>query len=207
MRRWKGNRIRIGPFTLVYEQGCLKLADQGNQIRIDAAHLIRQVKNKKGRLRTILDDVSLSIEPGQLVALVGGSGAGKSTLMKTLLGIEPTTSGTVFLNGDDLRRNFDLYRTQIGYVPQDDIVHADLTVEEVLTYACQLRLPPDTNISTVVDHTLEQIKLEHVRHTFIRDLSGGQRKRVSIGVELLADPKLFFLDEPTSGLIRASTRK
>ena len=134
------------------------------------------------------------------MALVGGSGAGKSTLMKTLLGIEPTTSGTVFLNGDDLRRNFDLYRTQIGYVPQDDIVHADLTVEEVLTYACQLRLPPDTNISTVVDHTLEQIKLEHVRHTFIRDLSGGQRKRVSIGVELLADPKLFFLDEPTSGL-------
>lgn len=196
----EGDRIRIGPFTLVYEQGCLELADQGDQIRIDAAHLVRQVKDKQGRLRTILDDVSLSIEPGQLVALVGGSGAGKSTLMKTLLGIEPTTSGTVFLNGDDLRRNFDLYRTQIGYVPQDDIVHADLTVEEVLTYACQLRLPPDTNISSIVGLTLEQIKLEHVRHTFIRDLSGGQRKRVSIGVELLADPKLFFLDEPTSGL-------
>jgi ABC-type multidrug transport system ATPase subunit/pSer/pThr/pTyr-binding forkhead associated (FHA) protein/ABC-type multidrug transport system permease subunit len=196
----EGDRIRIGPFTLVYERGCLELADRGNQIRIDAAHLVRQVKNKQGRLHTILDDVSLSIEPGQLVALVGGSGAGKSTLMKTLLGIEPTTSGTVFLNGDDLRRNFDLYRTQIGYVPQDDIVHADLTVEEVLTYACKLRLPPDTNISTIVDRTLEQIKLKHVRHTFIRDLSGGQRKRVSIGVELLADPKLFFLDEPTSGL-------
>jgi ABC-type multidrug transport system ATPase subunit len=100
------------------------------------------VKDKDAGEKTILNNVSLAIEPGQLVALVGGSGTGKSTLMKTLLGIEPTTSGTVFLNGDDLRQHFDIYRLQIGYVPQDDIVHRDLRVEEVLTYACQLRLPP-----------------------------------------------------------------
>jgi ABC transport system ATP-binding/permease protein len=195
-----GDRVRIGPFTLVYQDGAIELADRGNQIRLDATHLVRQVQAKTGELRTILNDVSLSIEPGQLVALVGGSGAGKSTLMKTLLGIEPTTTGAVYLNGDNLRQHFDLYRSHIGYVPQDDIIHRDLTVEEVLTYACKLRLPPDTNVSQVIYRTLDQIKLTHVAQTFIRDLSGGQRKRVSIGVELLADPKLFFLDEPTSGL-------
>ena len=192
--------IQIGPFTLVYRQDVLELLDLGNQIRLDAHHLLRQVKDKDAGEKTILNNVSLAIEPGQLVALVGGSGTGKSTLMKTLLGIEPTTSGTVFLNGDDLRQHFDIYRLQIGYVPQDDIVHRDLRVEEVLTYACQLRLPPDTDVEQMVGHTLEQIKLSHVKDTFVRNLSGGQRKRVSIGVELLADPKLFFLDEPTSGL-------
>jgi ABC transport system ATP-binding/permease protein len=195
-----GDRLRIGPFTLIYTRERLTVVDRGNQIRLDAFDLVRRVKDKTGKEKTILDGVSLAIEPGQLVALVGGSGAGKSTLMKTLLGIEPTTSGVVFLNGDDLRRNFDLYRSQLGYVPQDDIVHPQLTVAEVLSYACMLRLPPDTEVRKVVERTLDQIKLSHVRNTFIRDLSGGQRKRVSIGVELLADPKLFFLDEPTSGL-------
>jgi ABC transport system ATP-binding/permease protein len=197
---YTGDRIRIGPFILLYQPGVLELADRGNQIRLDAVHLVRQVTDKSGELRTILNDVSLSIEPGQLVALVGGSGAGKSTLMKTLLGIEPTTAGAVYLNGDNLHQHFNLYRSHIGYVPQDDIIHQDLTVAEVLMYACKLRLPPDTNLQQMLHRTLAQIKLTHVAHTFIRDLSGGQRKRVSIGVELLADPKLFFLDEPTSGL-------
>jgi ABC transport system ATP-binding/permease protein len=195
-----GDRIRIGPFILLYQPGVLELADRGNQIRLDAAHLVRTVTAKSGEQRTILNNVSLSIEPGQLVALVGGSGAGKSTLMKTLLGIEPTTSGAVYLNGDNLHQHFNLYRSHIGYVPQDDIIHQNLTVEEVLLYACKLRLPPDINLRQILQRTLEQIKLTHVAQTFIRDLSGGQRKRVSIGVELLADPKLFFLDEPTSGL-------
>ena len=120
--------------------------------------------------------------------------------MKALLGIAPISSGNVYLNGDHLRQNWPVYRSQVGYVPQDDIIHRDLTVEEVLRCACQLRLPPDTNIGEVIGNTLEQIKLSHVRNTLVSSLSGGQRKRVSIGVELLADPKLFFLDEPTSGL-------
>ena len=195
----EGDTIRMGPFVLLFRHQTLELFDRGNQIRLDAHQLLRQVPSKAGK-KTILNQVSLAIEPGQLVALVGGSGAGKSTLMKTLLGIAPTTSGAVYLNGDNLQRHFNLYRSQIGYVPQDDIVHGDLTVEEVLTYACKLRLPPDTNVNEVIHRTLEQTKLSHVRTTFVRDLSGGQRKRVSIGVELLADPKLFFLDEPTSGL-------
>ncbi|MBE9166708.1 ATP-binding cassette domain-containing protein [Pleurocapsales cyanobacterium LEGE 06147] len=196
----RGDTIQIGPFILLYTGDALELNNATNQIRLDAHELLRKVKDKQGKEKVILDNVSLAIEPGQLVALVGGSGAGKSTLMKSLLGIAPTTSGNVYLNGDDLRLNWAIYRSQIGYVPQDDIIHLDLTVEEVLTYACKLRLPPDINVKGLTNKTLDQIKLTHVRHTLVRDLSGGQRKRVSIGVELLADPKLFFLDEPTSGL-------
>lgn len=196
----EGDTIQIGPYTLLFRNQVLEVFDRGDQIRLDVHQVTRKVLDESKQERTILKDVSLAIEPGQLVALVGGSGAGKSTLMKTLLGIAPITSGAVQLNGDDLRQNFNLYRAEIGYVPQDDIVHLTLTVEEVLTYACQLRLPPDTNIAEAVAQALEQVELSHVRNTLVQRLSGGQRKRVSIAVELLANPKLFFLDEPTSGL-------
>jgi ABC transport system ATP-binding/permease protein len=196
----KGDMIQVGPYVLLFTGEALELTNANNQIRLDAHQLTFQVKDKKGDTFTILNNVDLVLEPGQLVAFVGGSGAGKSTLMKALLGIAPISSGDVFLNGDNLRRNWPIYRSQVGYVPQDDIIHRDLTVEEVLRCACQLRLPPDTNINEVIGNTLEQIKLSHVRNTLVSRLSGGQRKRVSIGVELLADPKLFFLDEPTSGL-------
>lgn len=196
----KGDTIQIGPYVLLFTGEALELTNANNQIRLDAHKLTFRVKDKKGETFTILKDVFLVLEPGQLVAFVGGSGAGKSTLMKALLGIAPISSGNVYLNGDNLRKNWPIYRSQVGYVPQDDIIHRDLTVEEVLRCACQLRLPPDTNIDEVITNTLEQIKLSHVRNTIVSRLSGGQRKRVSIGVELLADPKLFFLDEPTSGL-------
>src|SRR6476469_902881 len=187
----EGDAIRIGPFTLTYRSGELQMQDSGHQIRLDADSLVIPKR---------LDNITLAIEPGEFVALVGGSGAGKSTLMRTLLGIEKTTNGAVFLNGDNLRQNFNIYRNQIGYVPQDDIVHADLTVEEVFSYAAKLRLPPDTDVKQVVAKTLEDIEMTHRDKALVKQLSGGQRKRVSIGVELLADPKLFFLDEPTSGL-------
>ncbi|BAZ01384.1 FHA domain-containing protein [Tolypothrix tenuis PCC 7101] len=190
-----GAKIRIGPYTLVVRDDNLEILDQGDRIRLEAHDLILETKGKRR-----LDDLTFAIEPGQFVALVGGSGAGKSTLMRTLLGIEKITQGTVQINGVDLQKNFNLYRTQIGYVPQDDIIHRELTVAEVLTYAAKLRLPPDSNLPTVVEQALAAIKMTHRRHALISDLSGGQRKRVSIGVELLADPKLFFLDEPTSGL-------
>ena len=192
--------IQIGPFTLVYRDDTLTVVDRGNQIRLDAWELVRHVSQKGKEPRCLLNDISLAIEPGQFVALVGGSGAGKSTLMRTLLGIDPTDKGVVYLNGTNLRRNFGIYRAQIGYVPQDDIVHRELTVEEVLTYAAKLRLPADTDVPAVVQKTLQQIEMSDHAEVLVSKLSGGQRKRISIGVELLADPRLFFLDEPTSGL-------
>lgn len=194
-----GATIRIGPFTLLLRGDELQVLDRGSQIRLDAEGLVREVKDGS-KVKRLLNQVTLAIEPGQFVALVGGSGTGKSTLMRTLLGIDPTTQGRVYINGDDLRTTFNIYRTQIGYVPQDDIIHGQLTVREVLTYAAKLRLPPDTDVDTVVHKTLAEIEMGDRETVPVNQLSGGQRKRVSIGVELLADPKLFFLDEPTSGL-------
>ena len=191
----EGDIIRIGIFTLIFRGDKLELVDAGDRIRLDIDRLILETAGKRR-----LDNLSFAIEPGQFVAFVGGSGAGKSTLMRTLLGTETASSGGVYINGSNLRQNFDIYRNQIGYVPQDDIIHLDLTVEEVLTYAAKLRLPPDSDLPAVINQALDDIKIAHRRTALIKDLSGGQRKRVSIGVELLANPKLFFLDEPTSGL-------
>lgn len=198
----QGDKIQIGPFVLLYYNHSLELVDRGEQIRLDAQNLQRRIQIGSQE-RIILANVSIVIEPGQLVAIVGGSGAGKSTLMGALLGIVPLTSGLVLLNGSNLQQNFDTYRAEIGYVPQEDIIHSGLTVAEVLRYACQLRLPPDTQpqeIQGVIGRVLEQVKLTAVQGNLVAQLSGGQRKRVSIAVELLANPKLFFLDEPTSGL-------
>ena len=196
----EGAVIKIGPFTLIRRGDNLEVLDPGNEIRLDAYRLYRIVRDQRGKTQVLLNDISLAIEPGQFVALVGGSGTGKSTLMRTLLGIDPTTKGQVYINGEYLRNNFNIYRTQIGYVPQDDIIHPELTVLEALTYTAKLRLPPDTNVQEVVEKTIEQIEMAERKNILVSQLSGGQRKRVSIGLELLADPKLFFLDEPTSGL-------
>lgn len=204
-----GDSIRIGPYTFLLQRDELVLADQGDKIRLDAKNLLL-IKYKKKLPIKLLNNISLVIEPGQLVAIVGGSGSGKSTLIKTLLGLEaiskeaakPTTEieRAVYLNGDNLRQYFNIYRTLIGYVPQQDIVHTNLTVYEVLYYAAKLRLPSDINLKELVYKTIDDVELSQRKDTLVKDLSGGQLKRVSIAVELLADPKLFFLDEPTSGL-------
>ena len=195
-----GSTIRIGPYLLILQGDILRIADRGDNIRLDAKNLTRFVKDKNGEKITILKDVFLPINPGQFVVIIGGSGTGKSTLMKTLLGTEQLENGTVELNGEDLRKNFNIYRNLIGYVPQYDIVHPNLTVREVLYYAAKLRLPPDINLVQESEKVLNQIDLKERENTLVKNLSGGQLKRVSMGVELLADPKLFFLDEPTSGL-------
>jgi len=213
-----GDLIRIGPYALILKGDELLLEGRGDGLRIDALQLSRKVNRhpedsweqvqrflgqKIPEKFSLLNNVSVPLEPGQLVALVGGSGAGKSTLLETLLGIRPVDEGNIYLNSDDLRRNFNIYRTQIGYVPQQDIVHRNLTVTQVLTFAAQLRLPPDTDeaaIAQIVQKTLSIVALSDRPNSLVSQLSGGQLKRVSIAVELLANPKLFFLDEPTSGL-------
>jgi ABC-type multidrug transport system ATPase subunit len=198
----RGDIIQIGPFKLLYNGTSLDQYDQRGALRLDARALTRSVPQGNTQ-RVILRDVSLSIAPREFVALVGGSGTGKSTLLKALAGYIPADRGRVFVNGDDFYANFAAYRTLLGYVPQDDIVHAALPLERALEYAAELRLPDDTateELNRRINTVLDDVEMQPHRTTIVERLSGGQRKRSSIGVELLADPSLFFLDEATSGL-------
>lgn len=173
-------------------------ASEAPGMRLDAVALSRSA----GEV-TILKDVSFTIERGEFIGLLGPSGSGKSTLLKALLGIVPADSGRVLFDGKDLSIARSELSRRIGYVPQDDIVHATLTVGEVLHYAAGLRLPaemPEVDVHLRIHRALKSVDLEGREDCLVRDLSGGQRKRVSVAVELLTDPAILFLDEPTSGL-------
>jgi ABC transport system ATP-binding/permease protein len=151
--------------------------------------------------RPVLNDLSLSVAPGELVALVGGSGAGKTTLLETMAGLRPIAEGAVLHDGVAVRAEERI--SAIGYVPQDDIVHRELSLRRVVRYAAALRLPAGTSpagIDQVVERTLRALDLAGRADVTVGDLSGGQRKRASIAVELLTRPRVLFLDEPTSGL-------
>lgn len=207
-----GDIIQIGPYKIEYgAAGLTQYAPTGNY-RLDGLRLTRSIRVAPAltdRLlhgahdahKLILNDVSISIYPKEFVALVGGSGAGKSTLMNALSGFIPA-EGQVLVNGDDLYTNFAAYRSTLGYVPQDDIIHGQLPARVALTYVARLRLPDatDAEISQRVNDALAQVEMTEHADKPVNRLSGGQRKRVSIAAELLADPGLFFLDEPTSGL-------
>jgi ABC-type multidrug transport system ATPase subunit len=195
-----GDVVQIGPFKLVYD------AKMGGQLapsvlhghRLDTLNMGREV----GGGKMILDRISMSIEPGEFVSLVGGSGAGKSTLLKALNGFNQANHGYMLLDGEELYPRLDLYRAQMGYVPQDDIIHMDLPVDKALYYSAKLRLPDASHseIEARIHDALDQVDMTEHSKKKVKVLSGGQRKRVSIAVELLAQPTLFFLDEPTSGL-------
>jgi ABC transport system ATP-binding/permease protein len=195
-----GDRIRIGPCEFIFsvDETLIQQNEAGN-LRIDALHLSKTTP--KGV--TLLDDISLSILPREFVAIVGVSGAGKSTLLDALNGLRPAPRGTVLVNDHDLYKNFNAYRTEVGYVPQEDIIHRELTVVQALDFAAKLRLPADTTDAERrqrVQRVLNDLELSHRQQVVVKQLSGGQRKRVSMGVELLTEPSLFFLDEATSGL-------
>lgn len=197
--------VQIGTFRLTYDGDSLDSYDQRGAIRLDCTALERVVGDK-----TLLAPTTLSIEPCEFVAIVGGSGAGKSTLMTAMCGFVRATRGKVAINGDDLYAGYDAYRSVIGYVPQDDILHLQLTVERALHHAARLRLPADTSpgeIDVRIASVLDQVEMTAHAKKRIDQLSGGQRKRVSIACELLADPLLLFLDEPTSGLDPGLERK
>ncbi len=201
-----GDVIRIGPYKLVYEDGLLSLYDESGSIRIDALNLVQTGTNAT----VLLDDISLCFPPRSFVALVGASGAGKSTLLDALSGLRPAASGSVLYNGQDYYKHRASFSRQIGYVPQDEIIHRDLTVERALYYAAKLRLPSDFSLAQItqrIDEVLDDVEMRHRRGLLIKQLSGGQRKRVSIALELLANPSVFFLDEPTSGLDPGLDRK
>ncbi|MFL5928438.1 MAG: ATP-binding cassette domain-containing protein [Gaiellaceae bacterium] len=151
----------------------------------------------------VLHDVSFIVGPGELVGIVGGSGAGKTTLLDALAGVRPADGGSVLFDGADLAANVDAFRGVLGYVPQDDIIHLELPLERTLDYAARLRLPdgtPGRDLHAASARVLAALDLGDRAGVRVGSLSGGQRKRSSIGVELLTDPAVFFLDEPSSGL-------
>jgi ABC-type multidrug transport system ATPase subunit/pSer/pThr/pTyr-binding forkhead associated (FHA) protein len=191
----------IGPFSLRYESGELIVVDDRGGLSLVGRQLGVQI----GEL-TILHPTSLDVAPGEFAALIGPSGSGKTTLLKCLAGVGEPTSGQVMVGGDPL----ELRLTDVGYVPQSDVVHDRLTVHEALLYAARLRLPSDTRVeelTAAVDDVLEELRLREHAETEIGRLSGGQRKRVACGVELIGKPTMLLLDEPTSGLDPALERR
>ncbi len=193
-----GDRVQLGPYLFRFDGDRLIRIAQPASFGLTAENLRRTAGTV-----TLLDGVSLVLEPSEFVGLIGPSGAGKTTLLDALNGLRPAASGRVLVNGEPLYEQYDRLRHHIGYVPQDDIIHRELTVRQALTHAARLRLPPDISaaeLGRVVDETLDTLQMAHRADVPISRLSGGQRKRVSVGVELLSRPGIRFLDEPTSGL-------
>jgi ABC transport system ATP-binding/permease protein len=220
-----GEKVYIGPMPVLIhiagQQVNVVVEDQqaswaGKPLyEIEAWDLFLEVpdRDQKGQMKTLLDHVSFKALPGDMIALMGPSGAGKTTLLLTLNGYLPPSSGQVRINGEDLYAIYDALRGVIGYVPQDDIVHPELTVFEAVKYSARFRLPNDYSedeINGRVEQTLKDLGLEAVKNLQIgkpekKVLSGGQRKRVNIALELVTDPVILFLDEPTSGLAADDT--
>ena len=167
-------------------------------VRIEARDLCRRTPSG----RAVLQNVSLTIRPGELVVVAGGSGAGKTTLLEALAALASLESGQVLFDGVDAHREAARFRTVLGYVPQDDIVHEELPLERTLRFSAALRLPGASRaeVDDAVARSMAELGLTAHAATRVAALSGGQRKRASLAVELLTSPRVFFLDEPTSGL-------
>ncbi len=197
--------VQIGSFLIKVDQtGNIGIFDTRSKTRIDSVNITKDVKNRSGggTIR-LLDNISLSIQPNEFVGLLGPSGAGKSTFMDALNGMRPASGGSVLINNLDLYEHLDSIKQSIGYVPQDDIIHRELTVYRTLYYVAKLRLSRDVSkaeINQIIEEVLDVTGLTERRDVPINQLSGGQRKRVSIAVELITKPSVIFLDEPTSGL-------
>ncbi|KAG9135536.1 hypothetical protein Leryth_022280 [Lithospermum erythrorhizon] len=167
----------------------------------------------KGKKKHLLRSVTGKLCPGQVTAVMGPSGAGKTTLLSALTGRASgcRTTGSILINGEKASMNS--YKKMIGFVPQDDIVHGNLTVEENLWFSACCRLPVDLPKSEkvlVLERVIESLGLQGVRDSLVgtvemRGISGGQRKRVNVGLEMVMEPSLLILDEPTSGLDSTSS--
>ncbi|HEU0121647.1 MAG TPA: FHA domain-containing protein [Bryobacteraceae bacterium] len=200
-----GQEICVGHFRFTFDEtGTLRKKDYRGNFTMEAIDVV--VLTPKGR--RLLNPVSFSVYPQELVALMGPAGAGKTTLMKALNGYSPLGAGQgrVLFNGMDLSTQFEQLRASLGYVPQDDIMHGQLTVREALYYTAKLRTDlRDDEIQRRIGTVLGSLKIEDIVDRQIgsperKVLSGGQRKRVNIAMELMSDPDVIFLDEPTSGL-------
>ncbi|MEZ4883563.1 MAG: FHA domain-containing protein [Chitinophagales bacterium] len=195
----KADDINIGAYKF-------RLGKPAEDIRKHKAIIVEGVTKTVNRGKiTILRDISFQVDAQDFVAVMGPSGCGKSTLLRALNGDFPASEGRVFIHDMELYGNYDYLKRLIGYVPQDDIVHKELSVENSLYYAAKLRLSSDVSKEDIwekINDVLTNLNINdpEIRKRKVGDLSGGQRKRVSIAVELLTDPSILFLDEPTSPL-------
>lgn len=198
-----GDNIQVGPASAQVGEIALEPLVQVPGVDVTADGACFDVMTKRLGPRRLLTDISLHLQPASLTAVAGPSGAGKTTLMRLLSGQNSASAGQVRYNGVDLRSCREAHAALMGFVPQDDVVHADLTVAEALEYQARLRLgreatAADRNAS--IARAIAFVGLEDQRDQLVRTLSGGQRKRTSIAAELLNEPEVLFLDEPTSGL-------
>ena len=199
----EGDVVTIGNVDLVVSGGMLVRRSETEAAMRTGGLEVRGVKYVVDNGKQLLDNISLTARPGTLTAVIGGSGAGKSTLARLIAGYTTPSSGSVTFEGHDVHAEYASLRSRIGMVPQDDVVHRQLTVNQALGYAAELRLPPDTtktDRAKVVAQVLEELDLTKHADTRVDKLSGGQRKRASVALELLTGPSLLILDEPTSGL-------
>jgi ABC-type multidrug transport system ATPase subunit len=205
-----GDTVTIGNVDLVFRGGSLV---RGTATEADTRTGGLEVHGVTWTIegnKTLLDNISISARPGTLTAVIGPSGAGKSTFARLVAGYTHPTKGAVTFEGHDVHAEYASLRSRIGMVPQDDVVHGQLTVRQALMYAAELRLPPDTNKADreqVVNEVLEELEMTNHLDTRVDKLSGGQRKRASVALELLTGPSLLILDEPTSGLDPALDRQ
>ncbi|MGH3739003.1 MAG: ATP-binding cassette domain-containing protein, partial [Micromonosporaceae bacterium] len=200
-----GDMVSFGRHRLVFDGTVLAEYVDTGRVSLRAAQLTVTVKGGK----KLLHEVSFDLDACSLLAVVGPSGAGKSTLLGALTGYRPANQGTVVYQGRDLYAEYDELRQRVGLVPQDDILHPTLTVRRALRYAAALRFGPDVTPAERaqrIDDVIDQLGLAAHAEQRIDTLSGGQRKRTSVALELLTEPSLLFLDEPTSGLDPALDR-
>ena len=193
-----GDVITIGNQKRLFTRDGLESIEGIEGTSISAENVTFSIGDK-----TLLENVSFNLGPRTLTAILGPSGAGKSTMLGVLTGRTKPTTGKILFGGTDLHSSFQSLSRQIGSVPQADILHTRLTVRQALNYGAQLRLPNDTSKeerTKIVDETMRKLELTERADLRIDKLSGGQRKRASIGLELLTAPQVLVLDEPTSGL-------
>ncbi|MGA8332399.1 MAG: ATP-binding cassette domain-containing protein, partial [Mycobacterium sp.] len=198
-----GDVVTIGNVDLVNNGGLLVRRSETEAATRTGGLEVRGVQYAVDGGKQLLSDITLTARPGTLTAVIGGSGAGKSTLARLIAGYTTPTGGSVTFEGHDIHSEYASLRSRIGMVPQDDVVHRQLTVNQALSYAAELRLPPDTSKADrtkVVNQVLQELDLTKHAETRVDKLSGGQRKRASVALELLTGPSLLILDEPTSGL-------
>ena len=207
-----GDRISLGIYTFIFKEdeqktfSMLNINRKGFKVTLENISFVISKGNKEKKL---LDDIEFTVYPGEILGIMGLSGAGKTTLLKTISGYTKPTHGNVYYNGLDLYNNFERIKNSIGYVPQEDILYPELTIYESLYYSFNLRLKEKMSkeeIDKKIDNILTELGLdlklknEKIGSADEKIISGGQKKRLNIAMELLADPEIIFLDEPTSGL-------